>query len=183
MEPTVSKIWRLQPPRIHQEVEPQPDASLDAAQPERAFQAIVVNNPGGQSVGPVMKVKRQDPCGDGSDHPVQLGADLCARRDRSPSNSPTWSVLANRGTATVVIAFQALSCFSFKREAVSPWYCLPTRRNLNPGDRDLPEDERQWHILDPSRLDNQLRDLRKLKPNQKRWCSPVLFLKPPGVKV
>ena len=39
------------------EVEPQPDASLDAAQPERSVQAIVVNNPGRAGVGPVMKVK------------------------------------------------------------------------------------------------------------------------------
>ena len=44
-----------------------------------AFQAIVVNNPGGQSVGPVMKVKHfRIHAGDRPDDPVQLGANLCA---------------------------------------------------------------------------------------------------------
>ena len=50
MEATAAKAQR-------KEVEPQPDASLVLPSQSGAFQSIIVNNPGGASVGPVMKLK------------------------------------------------------------------------------------------------------------------------------
>ena len=56
MEANVSKIWTLQPPR-RKRSGPEPDASLDAAQPGGAFQQILLNTGGQGGVGAILKAK------------------------------------------------------------------------------------------------------------------------------
>ena len=135
MEPTVSKIWKLQPPRIHQEVGRTRCKSRCC--PARAGRSSGSRQPTGRDErgsgheGETL----QDPRCDRPDDSVQLGANLCARRNRCPPSSPTWSVLANRGTAAICDCFGHLSCFSFKRGGCqSLRYYSPLARNLNPGD-------------------------------------------------
>ena len=134
MEPTVSKIWKLQPPRIHQVGPNQMQVSMLPSQ-SGAFQAIVVNNPGGASVGPIMKVKHFR-IHAVTDQTILFNWALIYAPDGiGVPNSPTWSVLANRGTAAVCDCFGHLSCFSFKRGGCqSLRYYSPLARNLNPGD-------------------------------------------------
>ena len=115
----------------------------------------------------------QDPRCDRPDDSVQLGANLCARRNRCPPSSPAWSVLANRGTAAVCDCFGHLSCFSLQARGLSvpKRYYSPLARNLNPGDRIYLVVAAARGLINPNRLDNQLRDLRKLKPKSRRWES------------
>ena len=94
-------------------------------------------------MGPIMKVKHFRIHAVTDQTTCQLGADLRARRNRCPPNSPTWSVLADRGTAAICDCFGHLSCFSFKRGGCqSPKVLQPTREKPESGRRDLPEDER-----------------------------------------
>ena len=66
---------------------------------------------------------------------VQLGANLCARRNRCPQVRPPGQYSQIAEPQQFVIASGHLSCFSFKRGGCrSLRYYSPLARSLNPGD-------------------------------------------------
>ena len=133
MEPTVSQIWKLQPPRIHQEVEPEPDASLDAAQPERDVPSGSRQPTGGTSVGPIMKVKHFR-IHAVTDQTILFNWALIYAPDGI--GVPKFAHLvstANRGTAAVCDCFGHLSCFLQARGCQSPKVLQPTREEPQSG--------------------------------------------------
>ena len=99
------------------------------------FQAVVVNQPGGTSVGPIMKVKHFR-IHAVTDQTILFNWALIYAPDGIgvPPKFARLVSTANRGTAAVCDCFGHLSCFSFKRGGCqSPKVLQPTREEPQSG--------------------------------------------------